>query len=358
MFYGYYIIYQKEKVLFVNCGRGEDMATIKDVAKETGLSVGTVSRVLNNRGYISGKTRDLVEQAMRKLNYQPNEIARSLSKSSSSIVGLIVPTLINPYFSSLVSALEDELESAGFQPLLFISDGDDDKEMTFLAECRRNRVCGIILLSGNFKAVKLADFDVPLVSIERTNNNSTVSIICDNYEGGLLATEHLLSLGCRRIVLISGEQDVSMPADSRSEGYGDAMRKMNLEPHIYNATKSMFHSQDYYSLIDRVFEENPDMDGLFVSSDVIAAEAIQVARKRGKRIPEDIKLCGFDDSTIATMTSPTITSIRQPISEMARIAVSTFKNIRGSKDFPSMSISVKVSLVKRESTMGFSFSNP
>lgn len=314
------------------------------------MSVVTVSRILNNRGYISAEARRKVEEAMKKLNYQPNEIARSLSKSTSTFVGIIVPMLLNPYFAALVSSLEDELESAGYMPLLFISDGDDEKELSFLSECTRNRVSGIILLSGNFKAMKLSDFQIPIISIERPNSNSTVSITCDNYEGGLLATEHLFSKGCRNIVLISGEQDVSMPADSRVEGYLDVMRKVGLEPRIYHATKNMFHSQDYYSLIEQVLDENPDMDGIFTSSDIIAAEFIQMAKKRGRRIPEDIKVCGFDDSLLASLSCPRLTSVRQPVAEMAKLAVSSFMNCLKNKDFPSVSVSVKVSLVEREST--------
>ena len=104
------------------------MATIKDVAAEAGLSVGTVSRILNNRGYISPKAREKVDAAMRKLKYQPNEIARSLSQSNSSMVGIIIPTLLNPYFPTLVKYLDDELEARGMQSLVFVSDGNEDKE--------------------------------------------------------------------------------------------------------------------------------------------------------------------------------------------------------------------------------------
>ncbi|MBS7379544.1 MAG: LacI family DNA-binding transcriptional regulator, partial [Sphaerochaetaceae bacterium] len=124
------------------------MATIKDISKETGLSIGTVSRVFNNRGYISQETRDKVDAAVKKLNYQPNAVARSLSKSSSRIIGLIVPHIAHPFFSDLLSAIENATRERGYSLLVFVSKGDEKAEVEMINRCRENRVCGMVLCSG------------------------------------------------------------------------------------------------------------------------------------------------------------------------------------------------------------------
>ena len=326
------------------------MATIRDVAAEAGLSVGTVSRILNNRGYISPKAREKVESAMRKLKYQPNEIARSLSQSNSSMVGIIIPTLLNPYFPTLLKYLDDELEARGMQPLVFVSDGDDEKEVRFLDKCKKNRVSGIILCSGNFKAVRLVDYGVPVVSIERMGLDGAISVVCDNYNGGKLAAEHLISRGCRHLVMIAGDQDEAMPADGRASGFEEMARIPGAEAKIYHATREMFHAQDYRALVEKVFGENQDMDGLFCSSDIIAATAIQEAARREIAIPSSLKIVGFDDTWYSSSITPSLTTVRQPIKEMAMIAISSLEAALKAGSFPSSTIKLDVSLVVREST--------
>ncbi len=326
------------------------MATIKDVAAEAGLSVGTVSRILNNRGYISPKAREKVEAAMRKLKYQPNEIARSLSQSNSSMVGIIIPTLLNPYFPTLVKYLDDELEARGMQPLLFVSDGNEDKEIGFLDQCKKNRVSGIILCSGNFKAARLVDYAVPVASIERAGLDGAISIVCDNYDGGRLAAEHLLERGGTDFVMIAGDQDEAMPADGRVSGFTESLSLHGREAAVYHASKEMFHAQDYYALLSHVFDENPAMDSLFCSSDIIAAEAIREAARRAIPVPERLRIIGFDDTWLASMLRPALTTIRQPVREMAIMAISSLEAAWKAGSFPSSVIKLGVSLVVREST--------
>lgn len=326
------------------------MATIKDVAAEAGLSVGTVSRILNNRGYISPKAREKVENAMRKLKYQPNEIARSLSQSNSSMVGIIIPTLLNPYFSTLFKYLDDELDARGMQPLIFISDEDDDKEIRFLDKCKKNRVSGIILCSGNFKAVRLVDYGVPIVSIERMGLEGAISVVCDNYNGGKLAARHLIERGCRHLVMIAGDQDEAMPADSRVCGFEECAKAAGLGTTITHATKEMFHSQDYRALVESVFSRNPEMDGLFCSSDIIAATAVKIASEKNISVPSSLKIIGFDDTWFSSSITPSLTTIRQPMKEMAMLAISSLEAAWKAGSFPSSMIKLDVSLIIREST--------
>lgn len=165
------------------------MATIKDVAAEAGLTVTTVSRVLNNRGYISDDARKKVSDAMAKLNYQPNEVARSLHKKSSNTIGLIVPYIKHPYFAEMISNIEHEAFKLGYRVLICNTKGKEEKEREYLDICTGNRVAGIIVFSGTVSVDQFGQMDVPVITMERTLDNGTASVECDNKTGGELAAK-------------------------------------------------------------------------------------------------------------------------------------------------------------------------
>ena len=180
------------------------MATIKDVAAETGLTVSTVSRVLNNRGYISDKTRKKVYDAMNKLNYTPNEVARSLSKKTNNTIGVIVPHIRHPYFSELISNLEMAAYEKNYKIFIFNSREKQEKENEYLEMCYSNRVAGVIMCSGSVHLNVFDGLNIPIVTIERFLENGTAGVECDNIQGGRLAAKHLIDLGCRHLIHISG----------------------------------------------------------------------------------------------------------------------------------------------------------
>ena len=195
------------------------MATLKDVAKETGLTVSTVSRVLNNRGYISEETRKKVYEAMKKLNYRPNEVARSLSKQTTNTIGVIVPHIRHPYFAELISNLESQAYHHGHKILLFNSQEKNEKEWEYMEMCTSNRVAGVILCSGTVGVEKFTGLNVPLITIERYLENGTAEVECDNEQGGRLAAQHLIDCGCKHLIHISGVHETAMPADERAVGF-------------------------------------------------------------------------------------------------------------------------------------------
>ena len=205
------------------------MATLKDVARETGLTVSTVSRVLNNRGYISKEAREKVYEAMKKLNYQPNEVARSLSKQTTNTIGVILPHIDHPYFSRLLSSLETAAYLNEYKLMVFNSNERDDKEVKYLEMCRGIRVAGIILCSGTVDVQRFEDLGVPLVTIERFLESGTAAIECDNRQGGRMVAKHLAEKGCRKVVYLSGENAELMPADDRALGFAEVCRQEGLE---------------------------------------------------------------------------------------------------------------------------------
>ncbi|MDU5261368.1 MAG: LacI family DNA-binding transcriptional regulator [Clostridium celatum] len=326
------------------------MATIVDVAKLAGVTPTTVSRVINNRGYISEKTKNKVHEAMEQLGYQPNEIARSLTKQKSNTIGVIVPHISHPYFAKLISNLENEAAKSGYKIILCNSKEKAEKEKQYLDMCKSNRVAGIILCSGNVESNKINTGNIPIVLLEKNFEDGKLGIQCDNYQGGKLATEHLIDCGCKRLLHFSGVIDEEMPADNREKAFIDICNENNIEFFIRKYDINTYNEMNYYEYIKDTFNEIKNIDGIFASSDLIAAQVIQVCNELNIRIPSDVKLVGFDDVEIAKLTTPTITTIHQPIKEMAKLAIelidSKYKNIEVNEQ-----TILPIELVVRNSTL-------
>ena len=325
------------------------MATIVDVAKLAGVTPTTVSRVINNRGYISEKTRNKVYGAMDELGYQPNEIARSLTKQKSNTIGVIVPHISHPYFAKLISNLENEASKKDYKIILSNSKEKAEKEKQYLDMCKSNRVAGIVLCSGNVESNKINTGDIPVVLLEKNFEEGKLGIQCDNYQGGKLATEHLIECGCKKVLHFSGVIDEEMPADNREKAFIDTCIKNSVKYYIKKFDINTYNQMDYYEAIKDTITEIKEIDGIFASSDLIAAQVIQVCNELNIRIPQDIKLVGFDDVEISKLTTPTITTIHQPIKEMSKLAVelidTKYTNVEIDKQ-----IIVPVELVVRNST--------
>jgi len=325
------------------------MPTLKDVADKAGVTVTTVSRVLNNRGYIGEATREKVYRVMKELNYQPNELARSLSKKRTNIIGIIVPSVMHPFFSEVVNYLEAYGSEAGYKIMLCNSNHQKDKEIEYIDMLRSNKVSGIILCSRTEDIGKVLPDNLPVVTFERMISSKVSSVSCDNYMGGELATRHLIAKGCRNLLHISGIRNMKMPADDRRDAFVRVCEEEGIPYKIFYTEEAQFHSMNYEEYLDKILRENKGVDGVFTSSDVIAAEVIHVCWANGIRVPEDIKVVGFDDIHLASLTTPKITTIRQPIEQMCSYAVDTLIRQVDKGFLPSKTV-LSVTLVEREST--------
>lgn len=323
------------------------MATIKDVAREAGLTVGTVSRILNNRGYISSEAREKVNVAMKQLNYRPNEVARSLSKQKTNTIGVIVPHIVHPYFAKMISNIERAAADRKYKIILCNSREEAERELEYLEMFKSNRVAGIILCSATVKTEVLMNLDIPVITIERSGESGTASVECDNYQGGMIATSHLIENGCKNLLHFSGLEDSSMPADDRALAFADMCRKYEVHAVEVKSHQSEYYAMEYHEYIEKVLKENPEVDGIFASSDLIAAQVIQVCAKLNILIPGQIKLVGFDDVNIAGLTTPQITTIKQPVKEMAEMAIDLLVRSSQGKIVPSKTV-LPVQLVLRE----------
>jgi LacI family sucrose operon transcriptional repressor len=323
------------------------MTTLKDVAQETGMAVGTVSRILNNRGYISEEARQKVEAAVKKLNYHPNEVARSLHKMKTNKIGLIVPHIEHPYFSQMIGCLEEQAYERGYEILLRRSYRRNETEKEFIEMYTGDRVAGIILCSGGVAVEKLQQLEVPLITLERHLDGGTASVECDNIQGGSLAANCLIDAGCRSLLHIGNTSGVSMPADNRTEGFQMVCRERGI-PFLEVETKAVqFKHMSYEKTIEQVLMQHPDIDGVFASSDMIAAQTLQVCRKLQLDVPSRMKIVGFDDTYIARITNPALTTIHQPIDEMAELAMEHLHDAIEGKLVPKSTV-LPVSLVRRE----------
>ena len=324
------------------------MATIKDLAKEADLAVGTVSRVLNNRGYISKETRDKVYSAMKRIGYSPNAFAQGLSKKKMDCIAVIVPHIVHPYFAKMISRLEKEASKRGYKVIIFNSSGDAAKESDELLRYQSSFISGALLFSADISAEALMNFRIPLVLVEREPAGNAVSIQCDNVAGGRLAANHLIKKGCRNLIVISSLNTADMPGDDRENEFVRVCSESGATVKCYSAGSEQYISLDYHDLICRALDENPDCDGIFATSDLIAAQVIQECGRKGLRIPEDIKLVGFDDVELAGLTTPTITTVHQPIREIAEAAIETIEKVNEEKKVPRK-IVLPVTLIERDS---------
>jgi len=328
------------------------MATLKDVAREAGLSVGTVSRVLNNRGYISEDTKRSVREAMARLNYQPNAMARSLSKQSSSMIGVIVPSISHPYFAKVLSCLESAAREQNYQLLLFCSQGKVAREEEYVRVCVSNRVAGLVLCSGSVETGKLRNLGFPVVAFERFINEADAGVECDNYEGGAIAARELIRAGCRNLMCIGGAGEVSMPADARRVGFLDVCRQHpDIEVRENICAPEHLDDLNYFPELRSFLDSAPDVDGIFAGSDVIGMQVMAELAKRGKRVPQDVKIVGYDDVNLAQMTNPQLTTICQPVHEMAQECVSIIIRAARNESFPARTL-FHVTLERRGTTCG------
>ncbi|WP_410770225.1 LacI family DNA-binding transcriptional regulator [Fontibacillus sp. BL9] len=297
------------------------MATIHDVALKAGVSVTTVSRVLNDRGYISETTRNKVYGAMRELNYQPNELARSLLRKQSNLLGLILPDVSHPFFAKLAERIEYYADREGYKILLCNSQMNPAKERDYIDMLKRSRVDGIIMGSHTLEIGEYRNLHSRLVTFDRKIGEDIPYLSSDNYRGGTLATELLISKGCRKILHICGSLALDMLSQRRTDAFLDAVRKAGVEHVIVQTEMNGLDEERYRGLLQAVLEAHPDLDGIFATSDVIAAYALKECIRTGRSVPGDVRIVGYDDVGTARWVTPELTTIRQPIDGFGREAV-------------------------------------
>ena len=325
------------------------MATIKDVAKLAGVSVATASRVLNNRGYLSDNAKQKVFDAMKELNYQPNDLARSLYRQKSNILGLIVPAVSHPFFGEIARMIEFYAYSQGYKVLICNSLQNHAKEQEYINMLKRSQVDGIVMGSHLLNIEDYIGLDLPICSLDRKLSDTIPYVCCDNYHGGALATRHLLSKGCKKLLHISGSLEITMLSNRRTDAFIDVCMESDIPYVAYELPDSSvinFNEEDY---LRDILERNPDCDGVFATSDITAAMVVSIALSMKRSIPENLKIVGFDGSLMSDLVFPKLTSIQQPLDAICRYAVEYLVRQINGETIPNQTI-LPVSLLERGST--------
>lgn len=303
-----------------------NQVTIKDIARELGISPSTVSRALKDHPDISADTKKAVNALAEKLNYQPNIVALSLRQRKTNTIGVVIPELVHFFFSTVISGIEDIANRAGYNVIITQSNESHPREVADLKTLFNSRVDGVLLSvsreTTNFDHIEsIINRGVPIVFYDRIYNSPTSSkVIVDDYSGAKDAVNHLVEQGCKRIAHLTTATGLTIVKD-RLHGYEDALKDHNLETGkdllIESPTASI---EEGKKAIEKLLSQSKLPDAIFASDDLLAMGAILAIREKGLKIPKDIAVIGFGNWNFGTLIEPSLTTVDQPGFEMGQEA--------------------------------------
>jgi len=329
------------------------MPTITDVAREARVSASTVSHVINETRYVSDEVKQRVHAAMEALNYQPNVIARSLRTRETLTVGVVVSDVTNPFFTSIVRAIEDEVLKQGYSIILCDTDEKPEREQAYLRLLMGRRVDGLIVApsSGNADLLRSAiESGLPVVLLDRSIPGLTADVVLsDNESGAFDAVSYLIGMGHRRIGIIAGRLEVSTGAD-RMAGYVRAIRTHGIPADESLIEVAKFKRDIAYDKTMKMLNRAEPPTALFVCNNVMTAGTMAALKAAGKKVPEDISVIGFDDSEWAALMDPPLTVVAQPIVELGtRAAQMLMRRISRGRVKTPRAVVLKPELIVRDS---------
>ena len=328
-------------------------STSEDVAKKAGVSVATVSRVLNDSPHVSPAVRRKVLRAAKALNYQPNRTAQRLRAKRSHVIGLVISDIQNPFFTSVVRGIEDVAYKHDYSVVLCNSDEDPEKERLYINVMRAEAVGGVILASTtetNPLVADLFDHDIPVVAIDRRIKDKRVdAVLAANAQGAFEAVSHLIALGHRRIGFV-GLPLTRTTGKERYDGYARALRAHGLSVSRQLVRIADAKQQGGYQRAIDLMTERPSITALFVANNLMTLGALSAIRERGMKIPDDISVVGFDDMPWATLLEPPLTAVAQPTYELGQRAAELLLERLKQPQKPAAQIELKTSLIVRGST--------
>jgi LacI family transcriptional regulator len=329
-------------------------ATIYDVAKQAGVSIATVSKVINRKGRISKETRTKVLRIMDELNYKPSVVASALTGKQTYTLGLLLPDLANPFFAEIARNVEDHAHKMGFSVMICSTDNTIEREELNISLFQQKSVDGIILATGvqNGGMIKELQKSLPMALIARDIPTLTIdTVLVDDYIGGSLATNHLIEFGHRQIGIIT-EDMIVMSSKERTRGYLNALESAGI-PHNPELIKIIdFDVQSAKEAAGELIDAHPEMTAIFACNDLFGAAVIKAARERGLSIPGDLSIVGFDNTLLAEIIDPPLTTIAQPIREMGRLVVDLIIRSIQEEDSIKQRIVMLPELVSRASVSG------
>ncbi|MCG0277173.1 MAG: LacI family transcriptional regulator [Thermanaeromonas sp.] len=328
------------------------MVTIKDVARRAGVSVTTVSRVLNNSPHpISPETRRKVLEAVAELGFCPNAAARSLQLNETRMIGLMLPDVANPYYSGIVRGIEDVAHQEGYTVILCNTDRSRERTLKYLRVLREKRVDGVIFMGGGVVEDAREDHffqkeDIPTVVIGR-HFGFFPSVQIDNADAARRAVIHLLERGHRDIACIAGPSSSTTSRD-RLAGYRQALEEKGLKYEPSRIVHADFTPHGGYEAVRKLLEHKPWPTALLAHNDLMAVGAIKALADEGLSVPRDMAVVGFDDIPLASYVLPRLTTVRVPVYELGATAMRLLRDLLGGRTVPQVTL-LPVELIIRES---------
>lgn len=331
--------------------------SIKEIAKLANVSVATVSRVINNNGRFSEETRKKVQAVIDKYGYTTNMAAKSLRMSKSKTIGLVVPNINNEWFSQVVLVIEKFFFERSYSVFICNTSQDDDKEISYFKSLDSKLVDGIICISGRedipSSAIKR---NIPIVCIDRKpkDNSDAFYVESDHYHGGYLATKELLDKGCKSILIVSRNKTLSVNKQ-RLEGYKQALKDYDMPIHeelVLLLDKDSSNYEGAKNAVRELLDKNIKFDGVFGTNDWRAYGALIALNERNIKVPEEVKIVGFDDITISRYCYPPLSTIQQNTGALCEKASHLLLDLMEENHINNdvKHITIPVSLIQRETT--------
>ncbi len=325
---------------------------MQDVAERAGVSVSTVSHVINGTRYVSPELTERVRAAMAELRFQPNAVARSLRRKETLTLGMIVPDNANPFFALLAHAVENACYERGYSLILTNSGGDLARELANINVLLGKQVDGLILAAVGLSSRDLKQVlrSAPVVLVDRNLPGVEAdALLVDNLGGGRQATQHLIELGHRRIGCITGPSTTTPSAD-RVTGYRAALEEAGIPVDETLIARGDFQFAGGYTGAQALLALPVPPTAIFACNDLMAMGAIAAAAERGLRVPADLSIVGFDNSTLAAYTTPALTTIAQPITEIGQLATEMVIRRSQQPDMARQHRILDTKLIVRQST--------
>ena len=334
----------------------ESNITIHDIAKALSISGSTVSRALNDNSRISEKTKNAVRDMAKKLGYQPNALASNLRTNCTKTIGVIIPRISRYFFSSAITGIEELAREKGYSVIICQSNDLEEREADCVQTLFASRVDGVIssiaLNTDNYDHYKtFTNRNIPLVFFDRVCDElETSKVVVDDFKGGFIAAEHLISKGCKRIAHISGPQHLNIYIN-RLQGYLKAMRKHNITIDKEHILESPLTREDGMACAKKLLESSNPPDAIFAANDTTALSIILYAKEKGIRIPEDLAIVGFSNEPFSEYLSPSLTTIEQSGFDVGVKATELLLDIINNKTGNTQeTIVLPVNLIERESS--------
>lgn len=328
--------------------------TMKDVAKLAGVSLSTVSRVLNDSSLVREETAKRVEKAVEKLDYQINDSARILRTNTSNLIGVIGAGMERPFLANLLKGIEAEARERGFALIYGDSDGEFEKEQNYLNIMKQKKIDGIILITTNYYNDLLSivkNYNIPVVFASGYISDPEISCVTvDNVAAAYDMVEFLCQAGHRNIAFIKGPDLDMLASQERARGVKLALRLSNIKYDPARIIEGDFTFESGYSAAQKIIDKFPDVTAIFAFNDEMAVGAIRYLKEQGIRVPEDISVVGFDGIELGKYISPALTTIKQSGYHLGLKSIEILTKIIKKKKIEDNKVFIPHELVVREST--------